>query len=1788
MAKKLTKKATKTLKNMPAKKIKAQKSERVISVKNADGDPDTTATILIQNKINYTPKVSVIIPVFNAADYLIECLNSVTNQTLSEIEIICVNDGSVDSSLEILQDYAKKDSRITVINQENHGAGIARNCGIGVARGEFVAFMDPDDFYPTNKTLEHLYNTAIEKQVNICGGTMNRLKDGKIIVADEYLFNEYGLIKYSDYQFDYGYTRFIYNRKLLFDNNVLFPDYLRGQDPVFFVRAMILARKFYAIDETTYVYRIDYKEIKWTQRKLEDAIKSWIDVLKISKDNNLLKLHKNILGRLNTNWFINIFKNLYNMDSNTDLFKKIYDVIDFKHIDSAAQPTRLLDVICNWISVIVPVYNVEKYLSQCLDSVINQTYKQLEILCINDGSTDGSLKILEQYAAKDKRIRIISKENEGLSTTRNLGIRQATGKYILFLDSDDWLDLTCFENLFNSIEANKSDLCIYGLTRFDESSNSCIIPDNYFNLSCYKNVLDKPTCTYLDIQTSVFRRWESVVKLYRRGFLLDNNILFTEKVLFEDIFFHIQSILSAKSICFCDKNLYYYRVNRPNSIMDASKANIKCLDIFKAFEDIKAFLLNKQITVLNNEYVNFVLKQADFHYNRCVTQELKKIFIERLKDFVVSTDFVSDAIQNNQDFNARYRVIICDDLVSVIIPVYNVEKYLAQCLDSVINQTYKNIEIICVNDGSTDNSLKILEKYAKKDSRIKVISQKNAGLNGARNTGLHNMNGTYLTFLDSDDWMDIDWIEKAYNIAVSNGAQIVKSGYLHHFEDKIEQDSINKIIDEKVAKNLPLGVNENNIVVWATLYDRAFIENNNLFFDPDIRKHEDILYTLKATFLANKILPLSGTYINYRRTSSILSAFNKNVYDIFPIIHSRAISFLNNITCDKQDYINAVKRLWWRTQDAYEKRDQAPGVTDNELQTYLDKNYEIFRNVRWPYDIFDKDTIDKLGIIKNKKNALLVEINDCHGECLPGYCKYLLDLGYNVDVLVNKVLEKEAPMQMFDGNPFVTTRYISDKEIFGFLNSKQSDIYDVCVFNSNILYNEYNLSSILNFINLKQIKPRVLCVEHRLENLPELTLKVNVLVLKKFYDYRNTFEVNPHYFGENKSHDKGKTVNFVVAGNIQKTRKNYDLLINAVNELVSKNITNFKITVIGRGNLGDLPEKIQKFFDIKGRVSYPDLYKYVSNADFFMTLLDPDFSEHDRYLKHGTSGSFQLIYGLNIPCLIASKFAKCHHFSKDNSIVYKRNSDLAAAMIKCINMSDSEYNSIKNNLQETADKIYKNSLHNLETAINTKLRCVHIKSYALFPYYLLATMWMRCVKLPVLRTKKRINQFLYTHSYRGHMDFLNANFSKIMQSIQSVQSNTNKQIANIQNQQNELARLLNSELYAQKQLFESKYNQLNTAIVETMETFNACKIELDNKIDTVLSETNSSILNISEHFDDSLAKGKQELKSEIDAILSETNSSLRSISEHFDNINNKTIINMESLKTDVLNLSNVVDKQKYELQSDIAEILKNQNEYSNNIENILSETKDKITVLNNNFTNSETSLNTQFKDIKNHSDILFKQNSEPYWANIYHDTINDSTWLKKKSVSPGRWAVSYIVLYVLYRILDEIKPQSILECGLGQSSKLTIQYAETNNAKLTICENNPEWLSFFKCQFPTADKYTKILDTEMVNIVPEYESRTYANFKNLIKDEKFDLILIDGPLGSEHYSRPEILDIVDNLNESFIILLDDMNRIGEQETWNLLKNKLKEKGISFKEKIYSSDKSLGMLVSQDLQYLTSL
>ena len=250
-------------------------------------------------------KVSVIIPVYNMEKYVGECLDSVLRQTLTDLEVIIINDGSTDTSLKIIQEYQAKDSRIVIIDKENAGVGAARNDGIKAATGEFLAFMDPDDMYAGNDVLLHCYEAAKRECVSVAGGkTVFLYQDGS--TKDEATKQvgtvtvcAQGLTNYRDYQYDYGYVCYIYNRKLLIDNNIFFPLYSRFQDPPFFVKAMIAAERFYALDEPVYLYRQLPGVAKLTPKKTTDFLRGIMDNLQISKEHGLAQLHYITAERLN-------------------------------------------------------------------------------------------------------------------------------------------------------------------------------------------------------------------------------------------------------------------------------------------------------------------------------------------------------------------------------------------------------------------------------------------------------------------------------------------------------------------------------------------------------------------------------------------------------------------------------------------------------------------------------------------------------------------------------------------------------------------------------------------------------------------------------------------------------------------------------------------------------------------------------------------------------------------------------------------------------------------------------------------------------------------------------------------------------------------------------------------------------------------------------------------------------------------------------------------------------------------------------------------------------------------------------------------------------------------------------------------------------------------------------------------------------------------------------------------------------------------------------------------------
>lgn len=220
-----------------------------------------------------------------------------------------------------------------------------------------------------------------------------------------------------------------------------------------------------------------------------------------------------------------------------------------------------------------------------------------------------------------------------------------------------------------------------------------------------------------------------------------------------------------------------------------------------------------------------------------------------------------------------------------------------------------------------------------------------------------------------------------------------------------------------------------------------------------------------------------------------------------------------------------------------------------------------------------------------------------------------------------------------------------------------------------------------------------------------------------------------------------------------------------------------------------------------------------------------------------------------------------------------------------------------------------------------------------------------------------------------------------------------------------------------------------------------------------------------------------------------------------------------------------------------------------------------------------------------------KLTNEILMAHVFSDSIRDVSWIQNRSFSPHGSAANYSFLYILFRILDDFNPSSIIEFGMGQSTKLTSQYAAYKNTKsrLRIVENDLNWIEIFKKFIPDVENI-KILNVPVEErIFKMHKTTGYKDLKSVLGDDKFDLVIVDGPLGRSHFSRISVLDLLSkNLSDTFVILLDDCDRIGEQETVEEIKKTLDKNKIEYGIAYYSGTKDQIIIYSKKLNFLKSI
>lgn len=607
------------------------------------------------------------------------------------------------------------------------------------------------------------------------------------------------------------------------------------------------------------------------------------------------------------------------------------------------------------VSIIIPIYNVEEYLEECLVSALKQTLKEIEIICVNDGTPDNSMNIVDKYAKEDSRIVIVEKENGGLSSARNAGMAVARGEYVYFLDSDDYIMENSMEVLYKQAHDNDLDDIYFDAESFFESEDlkeeMSEYVDYYVRKADYSQVVTGLEMLKKMDENNEFRP-SACLQMIKREFLLENKIQFCNGIVHEDNLFSLECILEAKRVKHIPEQFYMRRV-RAESIMTATKEFKSSFGYYMCLEgildrlkdksnyspEIQQAIINRLCNIQSNalnkimeipaeemeEFMKSLPVRSHVMYKMMVQRmaqerqrgnreyewkmrsekriarieynveglkgklERKEKELEELKEsstykigkkVLAAPNAVKEVQYNVKNRGKKYalwsiknKIVKPKEVyVSIIIPVYNAGQFIRACLETVEGQTLKNIEVICVNDGSEDASMKVLQEFAQKDSRFRIIDKENTGAGDCRNIGLREARGEYILFLDADDKFEPELCDKAYFKAKTDNADICFFGATRFNMQNKKMEPMNWVLrKELLPKTTPFTKKQlgnqffqmTSGCPWSKLFRRQFILEHHLEF-MNLQNANDLYFVRAAMALAENMTYVNESLVTYR------------------------------------------------------------------------------------------------------------------------------------------------------------------------------------------------------------------------------------------------------------------------------------------------------------------------------------------------------------------------------------------------------------------------------------------------------------------------------------------------------------------------------------------------------------------------------------------------------------------------------------------------------------------------------------------------------------------------------------------------------------------------------------------------------------------------------------------------------------------------------------------------------------------------------------------------------------
>ncbi len=531
------------------------------------------------------------------------------------------------------------------------------------------------------------------------------------------------------------------------------------------------------------------------------------------------------------------------------------------------------------VSVIVPVYNAESYIEKCISSLLEQTFQDIEIIFVDDGSTDNSLNIIKGKQKQDSRIRFFSQKNQYAGAARNKGLNEAVGKYILFLDADDFFEEDMIKDLYIQAEAKEADIVLCGAYRYDDRTGNAVEQKHWLRTDCFPS----DVFSHKDMGDNLFIVTNNAVwnKLFNRQFIIDNNIRFQTLHNTNDMYFMMLSLACAERITYIDHPYVYYRAYTFDNIQ--SKKKNHPLDFLKALEALKEALIARNVypeikeafRLLASHVIRYGLVTVDDETREVIADALKenKLFNEviaespvddpvacRIKRIIKGTAF-KKKIAHTEAVSCLKKSGISDPLCSVIL-CYPAG-FDPLVYENILNQSEKKLEIILAGELSDE-----IISASKKEKRIALLQTPDQGRSGLRSVALKEAKGKYIYFADRALIMADNALETMIKRCETKDLEMLFIGK-KELEVKV-MDGISL-----VSALLDAGVYESSLD--HQLIDRVFLKKTGNVLTCG-SSNEDSAFTLRNLIKATRTSYLGSDIISFSDVKEETQTY-QNLYD---------------------------------------------------------------------------------------------------------------------------------------------------------------------------------------------------------------------------------------------------------------------------------------------------------------------------------------------------------------------------------------------------------------------------------------------------------------------------------------------------------------------------------------------------------------------------------------------------------------------------------------------------------------------------------------------------------------------------------------------------------------------------------------------------------------------------------------------------------------------------------------------------------------------------------------------